>query len=149
MSISQNASDRIKMIFEDSTSGITDVFYKYEYSDNTPDTDYVGTDSLGLLRSNTIVISRNIHGRYQRLRQDYNLTVKEDAWFKFKLVDRAGNSRITKSYKSNFDGKASSKYDDYYCREVFPSTDFYKTTRANYLGKCGDDEIKCYIVKDA
>ena len=140
---------RIKMIFEDSTSGITDVFYKYEYSDNTPDTDYVGTDSLGLLRSNTIVISRNIHGRYQRLRQDYNLTVKEDAWFKFKLVDRAGNSRITKSYKSNYDGAASSKNSGEYCRHVFPSTDFYKTTRANYLSKCGDGEVKCYIVKDA
>lgn len=141
---------RIKMIYQDDTSGITDLFYKYEYSDSTPDTDF-SEDSLGLRRSNTIVISRNSNGHYKKIRQDYNLTTMADAWFKFKIVDRAGNSRVTGSYKANYDGSASSSNSGKYCRKVFPTGGSYATARSNYLKKCGDNstnETQCYIIKD-
>ena len=148
---------RIKIIFQDDTSGITDILYKYEYDDSTPDGSYITEDTLYLSRSNTIVLSRNKHNRLKRVRQDYNLTVKEDAWFKFKLVDRAGNSVVTASQKANYDGSPSSKYDDKYCRQAFPELDAYATLRKNYYygtgdgnaGKCmTDDATYCYLVPD-
>jgi len=143
---------RIKVIFEDETSGITDVFYKYEYNDSTPDAAYITDDSLYLSRSNTIILTRTANGYFKKIRQDYNLTTNADAWFKFKLVDRAGNSRVTNPQKANFDGSASSANSSKYCRQVYPTPDSYKTLRSNYnksASGCSDSlKTYCYLKPD-
>ena len=148
---------RIKFIFQDDTSGLADVLYKYDYDKDDVKDHSWSEDTLYMSRSNTIVLSRNKHNRIKRVRQDYNLTATADAWFRFKLIDRPGNYKIIGSYKADYDGSPSSKYDDKYCRQVFPTLDAYATLRKNYYhgagngnaGKCmTDDATYCYLVPD-
>ena len=135
-------------IFYDKTSGLKKLYYKYEYSDSTVDGDWMG-NTISMRRSNSIILTRNIHDTPTKIRQDYNLTTKADSWFSFKAMDKAGNTATVKNSKADYDGSASSSKSGKYCRKYFPTGDTYANARSTYKKKCSSDSATvCYYTAD-